>query len=329
MVTLNQVIEDELAKARKEKKLPPEPDEAAGPTHFQPVDLQALAAQQYTETQWLVEDIWPVGRQIHIHAQRKAGKSLLMLWMACCIAMGRDPFTGEPRLPQVVGYYDPEMSEEDLRERLEDMGLVPIPPLLAANLHYYLMQPLPPLDTEQGGLMLLQQCLRMKETAVFIDSLARFIQGKENDSNTYFDLYRFTGRPLKAAGISFARSDHEGWEEGRSRGSSAKNDDVDIVWHLKPTDNGMELVRKFARVSYVPETVSLYKQTEPTLSFARSIMSWPGGTKEKADELDELGVPLDAGRRVIMRMLKAAGKPMGKNEVLAAAIRFRKQRALL
>lgn len=321
-----QIFEDELAKWRAEKGYKSgEPE----PWHFQPVDLLELAARQFTETSWLVEDIWPAGRQIHIHAQRKAGKSLLLLWIACHLAIGLDPFTREPRLPRVVGYYDPEMSEEDLRERLEDMGFIPVPPLLATNLHYYLMQPLPPLDTEQGGLMLLQQCLAAKETVCLIDSLARFIQGKENDSNTYFDFYRFTGRPLKAAGIDLARSDHEGWEEGRSRGSSAKNDDVDIVWHLKPTDDGIELTRKFARVSYVPETVSVLKRDEPNLQFSRSVMSWPAGTGEKAKELDELQVPLDAGRNVAKRMLKDADRAIGKTDVLAAAIRYRKQRALL
>jgi hypothetical protein len=318
------ILDDELAKWRAEKG-----NREPEPWPFKPVDLEALAGRQFTETEWLVEDIWPVGRQIHIHAQRKAGKSLLMLWIACHLAIGLDPFTREPRIPKVVGYYDPEMSEEDLRERLEDMGFLPIPPLLAQNLHYYLMQPLPPLDTEQGGLMLLQQCLAAKETVVLIDSLARFIQGKENDSNTYFDLYRFTGRPLKAAGIDMGRSDHEGWEEGRSRGSSAKNDDVDIVWHLKPTDDGMELTRKFARVSYVPETVSVLKRVEPNLHFTRSVMSWPAGTTDKAKELDELQIPLDAGRRSITKALKDAGRSVGATNVLTAAIRYRKQRALI
>ena len=321
-VDARKIYEDELAKWRAEKGEKP-------PWQFQPVDLEALSAKQYTETEWLIEDVWPAGRQIHIHAQRKAGKSLLMLWMACNLALGRDPFTREPRIPQVVGYYDPEMSEEDLRERLEDMGFIPIPEMLAANLHYYLMQPLPPLDTEEGGKALLAQCLAAKETVCMVDSLARFIQGKENDSNTYFDLYRFTGRPLKAAGIAFSRTDHEGWEEGRSRGSSAKNDDVDIVWHLKPSDNGIELVRKFARVSYVPESVSVIKYDEPTLGFSRSVMSWPAGTKEKAAELEELQVPIEAGRNIVKRMLKDAKRPVGKTEVLAAAIRYRKQRASL
>ena len=31
---------------------------------------------------WLVEDVWPAGRQLHNFAAKKSGKSLVMLWIA-------------------------------------------------------------------------------------------------------------------------------------------------------------------------------------------------------------------------------------------------------
>ena len=319
-----QIYEDELAKWRAEKGEKGEKPR----TQFEPMELDSLMNGETEEISWLIEDVWPMGRQIHIHAQRKSGKSLLMLWVACCLAIGRDPFTAEPRIPQVVGYWDPEMAREDIRERLEDMGFRPIPPLLIQNLHYYLLQPIPPLDTEAGGQALLRQAQAMNETAVILDTLSRFIAGDENASETYINFYRYTGQPLKAANISLTRTDHEGWEAGRSRGSSAKADDVDIVWQLKPTDDGIELTRKFTRVSYVPEFVALVKREEPNLHFTRAVMAWPAGTKEKALELDELLVPVEVGRNLAIKALKAAGRTVGKTNVLTAAIKWRKLRAL-
>lgn len=39
--------------------------------------------------EWLVRDMWPMDRQVHVHAARKTGKSLVALWIACNLAMGR------------------------------------------------------------------------------------------------------------------------------------------------------------------------------------------------------------------------------------------------
>ena len=271
---------------------------------------------------WLVDDIWPEGRHIHIHAQRKAGKSLISLWIAVHLAIGKDPFSGLAVTPRVVAYYDFEMTEDDIRERLEDMG-VPFEAL--GNLHYYLHQPVPALDTEKGGQALLSQTLAMGEKVVFIDTMSRVIQGDENSSDTYINFYRFTGAPLKSAGVAMCRLDHEGHEAGRSRGSSAKADDVDVVWQLRAIDEGSEFVRKASRISWVPEQVTIHKGESPHLNFTRAKGGWPEGTKEKAKELEAAEVPLEVGRIVAIRMLKDKGFTPGKTLILNAALKYRRQ----
>jgi hypothetical protein len=168
---------------------------------------------------------------------------------------------------------------------------------------------------------------RDQSQAVFVDTLSRVVQGKETDNDTYRDFYAYTGQHLKALGVALWRNDHEGHEEGRSRGASSKADDVDIVWQLREIENGVELVRKATRVSWVPLTVTL-RQHEP-LSFGRIEHGWPSGTADKALELDKLDLPLDVSKRAAMKALKDSGMIVGKHETLLAAIRYRKQRALL
>ena len=311
------IYEAELARLKGEKD---EPE-----YRFPSLDLVALMNGEGHDIDWLVEDIWPIGRSLHLHAQRKAGKSLVTLWMACSLAVGRDPFTGMAITPQVVGYWDQEMTEDDLRERLIDMGFKAEQ---LGNLHYYLHQPIPPLDTEKGGMALVSQAVARNETVLIIDTMSRVISGDENSADTYINFYRFTGQPLKSHGISLLRLDHEGHEAGRSRGSSAKADDVDIVWQLKPSDDGVQFVRKAARISWVPENVFIRKADANGLAFSRQGSAWPEGTKEKATELDEIGVPIDAGRRIASRMLKDAGKPVGRTLTLTAALKYRKDRLI-
>ena len=131
---------------------------------------------------------------------------------------------------------------------------------------------------------------------------------------------------LKAEGVALVRLDHEGHQEGRSRGASAKADDVDIVWRLHQTDDGLALVKKAARVSWVPERVELTR-TPDSLGFRRTSRSWPAGTREKAAQLDRLGIPHDASKRAASKAIKAAGETPGRNDLLLKALAFRRHHA--
>src|SRR6188474_2115074 len=68
-------------------------------------DWLALRDKDYNYD-WLVEKWWPVETHMHIFAAPKTGKSLLMLWVAANIALGRDPFTWEAIKRQQVAYID-------------------------------------------------------------------------------------------------------------------------------------------------------------------------------------------------------------------------------
>lgn len=287
----------------------------------EPTDWQQLFSTDH-DVEWLVEDVWPHQRQLQVFAARKTGKSLVMLWMAIKIAEGRDPFTGHPAPARVVIYLDYEMTGDDLRERLEQMGYGP--DNIPSTFRYYLLPNLPPLNTRDGGQRLMQLVERDGAEVVVLDTLSRVVEGEENSNDTFQDLYLHTGLYLKRAGVALARLDHEGHEGGRARGASAKADDVDINWQLRRTDGGYDFVNKGARVGYVADRLSIVKRDEP-LSFSRVGESWPPGTKEKAAELDAIGAPIDITKRQARELLHAAGKS-ARNDVLLKAIKYRQIR---
>jgi hypothetical protein len=52
----------------------------------------------------------------------------------------------------------------------------------------------------------------------------------------------------------------------------------------------------------------------------------PAGTAEKVKQLDGLGLPVDVSRRKARAALEAAGLTPGRNQILAAALKFRLER---
>jgi hypothetical protein len=287
-----------------------------------PIDWAELFKREVT-AEWLVNDVWPSHRQVHLHAIRKTGKSLVALWIACSLAVGRDPFTNRVIEPVTVAYLDYEMTEDDLLERVESMGFDA--DQLTGRLYYFLHPAIPMLDTKQGGEALFDTLKYYKVQAVVIDTMSRVVEGEENSNDTYIKFYKNTGQLLKAGGIALFRLDHEGHSTGRSRGASAKADDVDVVWQLSATDSGYDFVRKAARISWIPERVSIAKVESPSLHFARVGESWPEGTMQKVYELHQSNVPMDASRRKASEMLKAAGYIPGTTTILQAALNYRLQ----
>ncbi len=285
-------------------------------------DWAKLFSEEKEEEEWVYPEVLAKGRGHAVFAKHKAGKSLLTLFMAAQIAT-RDASC-------VVLYLDYEMTRDDLRERLEDMGYGLHSDL--SRLRYALLPSLPPLDTEAGGERLLEMVRELQHgfpehhLVVVIDTMSRAVVGAENDADTFRAFYTYTGMKLKKAGCTWLRLDHAGKElEKEMRGSSAKGDDVDVVWRLSQTDTGVELKRIAARMRWVPEKVVLRRLDDlEGLRFISDEESWPLGTYEAAQELEALGVPAGASNRQAREALKAAGRSMA-NSVLRSAVRWRQR----
>ncbi len=307
---------------------------AANPYAVARVDLDALIDRGPPPADWLIEPVIAAGRAHAVVAPPKAGKSLLTLALVGSACVGTHPLNGRPMAPLKVLYVDHEMTPDDLYERLDDLGFTSAEhrELLAENLLYVQLPASEPLDTMTGAAQLIAYALEVRPDLVVVDTLSRVTEGPENDSDTYRNLYRLAWQPLKREGIAVLRLDHTGHEGTRARGSSAKGDDVDLVWLLKPTDRdaGWTLTRSASRVGWAPESVAIEKELGEALTLRRAAKGPLPGVLDVVADLDAIGWTTDSGPgtgyRPAMKALKAAGRPTASTAVMGQALEFRRQR---
>lgn len=303
----------------------PEPVTAIERHHSARVQWDDLWNLDAEANDWLLSPLIARGRGHALYAPGKAGKSLLALYLAAAAATGRAVLDHPAGQPIRTLYLDLEMTREDVRERLADMGFGPTDNL--ENLAYYSLPSLAVLDSQTGGQEVLELALAHNTDLVVIDTMSRVIGGEENSADTLRAFFRWTGSPLKAAGIATLRIDHAGKDIERGmRGSSAKADDVDVVWSLIPRDHGrFDLKATHRRMGWVPEIVNIAQTSDP-LEYRLTDDTWPAGTAEIVAALDRLGLPLDIGRPTAAKALRNAGEK-ARNEAVSAALRFRRLEA--
>jgi len=289
-----------------------------------PIDWSVFWADEEPHEEWELEPLAARGRQNVIYSEAKAGKSLVVLDMVAAATTGR-PVLGQEARPAIdVVYLDLEMGPDDLRERLTDLGYGPDDDL--KRLHYFQLPNLPSLDSDVGGQLLLDIVADHQAQLVVVDTMARAVSGGENESDTYRAFYRHTGGLLKAAGVTVLRLDHAGKRpELGQRGSSGKADDADVVFKLTTDGRRLTFRRTHTRVPWVPHEVVIIRHEEPHLHHLLDAGSWPGGTHDVAQLLDELDVPLDAQTKTAVEALRAAGNGRRKTLVIAA-LKFRRMK---
>jgi hypothetical protein len=292
-----------------------------------PIDWHAFANRTESDREWLVEGFWPWGRSIALWAAAKTGKSELALWCAVKLALGEHPWNGHPIEPVDVGYFDFEMTEDDLDDRLAAFGF---DPARLGRLHYFLLPALHALDGEQGGAEVEALTQRHGLQAVVLDTFGRAVAGEENSADTVRAFYRFTGSRLKRLGVANLRTDHAGKDLTKGqRGSSAKRDDLDVIWLMRqrPKSSGVDLTCDgSSRLSWVGPHLSVDRvETSGVLSYSAPVrMGWSKPAMDKAHDLDRLGIPAEASRPEARQALLAMGEVPGKNEILSEAIRLRR-----
>lgn len=226
-------------------------------------------------------------------------------------------------------YVDLENTLDDLVERLRDMGYRPED---LGQLRYLSFPSLPTLDSPAGGVEIVELAEYHDVALVVIDTISRVTAGEENSADTYRHLYRYTLAPLKAQRRAIVRLDHEGHQKGRSRGSSAKNDDVDCVWQLsdRKDDNGdtyITLKLERQRGSSHPERLYLKRETHPRLHHIAKLPLLDQPERQRVADCIEamtaLGLPAKTGAPSARRALREANHKFG-NDTIAAAVRARK-----
>jgi hypothetical protein len=292
------------------------------------VDWKTFWTQEHIVEDWIAKPLIARARQTALFAGAKTGKSWLTLNVVAALATGK-PILGHPPQTQVhCLYLDYEMVEADLYERLEQFGYTEDDDL--SHLHYALIPSLPPLNTAEGASAMMRLCELTKAEVVVIDTTGRAIEGEENSADSYREFARTTGLALKRAGIACVRTDHAGKDGGKKhgqRGSSAKNDDVDIVYRLDKTDDGLMLVRTHTRISWVPDKVDLIVEDLDDITTirqrTRATKGWTTQEIDLAKHLDTLGIPKNAGVNETQRIAKELGAKLGRKSVLSRAIQCR------
>lgn len=294
------------------------------------VDWKTFWSLEHATEEWLAKPLIAKGRQTALFAGAKTGKSWLTLNVVAALASGK-PILGQPAQPPIhCLYLDYEMIESDLYERLEQFGYTEDDDL--SHLHYALIPNLPPLNTTEGASAIMKLVELTKAEVVVIDTTGRAIDGEENSADSYREFARTTGLSLKRANVACVRTDHAGKDGGKKqgqRGSSAKNDDVDIVYRLDKSDDGLTLKRTHTRISWVPETVNLVVEDFDDIITIRLRSKEQRGWTIKeiaiAHRLDELGFPIDIGVNEVQRQLKEQGLSLGHKSQISRAIQCRKQ----
>jgi RecA-family ATPase len=137
----------------------------------------------------------------------------------------------------------------DVKPRLKAMGFESGD---LENLLYLSFPDLSPLNTKAGGETFKKIVEDFKPELVVLDTFSRFLEGDENLAQTAQTFYNWTGKFLKKNGIAYVRIDHMGKNSASQvRGTSAKKDDVDLVWLLEEVEAGkkFEMINEKARVS--------------------------------------------------------------------------------
>ena len=276
------------------------------------VDWTTFWTHTSAEHDWLIDPIIPRGRSIALFAPAGEGKSELVLALACQAALKGVS----------VLYLDFEMTTADLMDRLYDMEYGPETDF--SNLHYQLHPAIPTLDTAEGGQALAKLAEERKADLIIIDTFMRIVGGKENDADTLLNYDLHTGRLLKGAGRTVLRVDHAGKDITLgARGTSAKRDDVDLIWRLQRREDGVRLRAEKRRMGWVPEYVDLTRNEFP-VTYGEVPATWPEGTKRLAKVLDDLGIDPSLGRPTVRQILKDHGES-AQNSLLSAAIKYRRE----
>ena len=287
---------------------------ASTPVLVSPVEWTQLWAGKDEPPEYVLEPFLPAGRTTTVVSPPKLGKSLLGLEIAAAVATDK-ALWGREVQQRCVMYLDQEMGEADLRERLRDMGYGPDDDL--SRLHYYLHQPWPLLDTEAGGMTLLNTIQACGAEVLIIDTQSKVLEGDENDAGTMTRFFRHTLGPLKASGMTVLLFDHVGREASNGpRGSSQKPADVDAVWALSSRGkDGLTLTRTHNRTRHGEDILYLDRSIEP---LRRELVTTEARTEEIIEairrKMDSLDLSLDlTGREALEAVRKQGTKARDEN----------------
>ncbi|RMB75973.1 hypothetical protein AYK61_04690 [Rhodococcus sp. SBT000017] len=300
-------------------------DEYDGPCAL---DLARLRSEPRPPKVWLETGVVAEKSVTKFVAGSGDGKTILIADMAIHHSLGLSALDrgddGRPRQldggPKRVLYIDGEVGEDWWLDYLERFAA----PAELPNLFVVSMEDIPALTTDAGVVAMTKLIERYRPDVVVIDTLSSYIEGAENDSDTWIAFDNRITLPLKAKGVTVIYADHTGKNpELGARGSSAKRAKLDAEWLLsKPRadrKNELRLSRLKDRTGSLPEKVALKRVDGPLahvrITEGKLTLKVVAGREVPEDDkvaaiveqLDQWDVSVKTGRPSIAARLRDAG----------------------
>lgn len=327
--TLNAQNEDQIGewiKAIQQETLPTIATPPTDPLATWYVDWAQLWSTENQQGEWLAEPLLARGRAHALYAGAKSGKSLLLLELAAALATGKPVLNLPKREPIPVLYIDYEMTAADIRDRLEAFGYSKDDNM--EHLHYVLLPSIGGLDTKAGADTVIAAVTQKNIQLVIIDTTARAVEGEENDADTLRAFYRWSGVALKSLGVTWVRADHAGKDSAKGqRGSSAKNDDVDVVWKFTKRNTTSILIEAtHRRMQWIPDKVELeLREYNGVLMHSVVGDEITDAAQQLAKQLDNIGADVEITARAARELLKKHNIKSA-SDILRSALRLRRLR---
>ena len=289
-------------------------------------DLHAFLAEPIPPREPILAPIILSQSLSMIHAWRGVGKTHVALGIAYAVASGGDFLRWNAPIPRKVLYLDGEMPSPALQMRLANIVRT------AANEappgYFRLVTPdqqhgaMPDLATRDGQDVVDAQKIEPDTSLLIVDNLSALVRrgGRENDAESWLSVAEWALRH-RASGRSVLFIHHSG-KNGAQRGTSKKEDLLDIVLTLKqPADYSaadgamfevyFEKARGISGIDTEPFEARLSTDAGGAQSWA--IKTVENTTYSRVIELHELGLKpgdialeLDIHKSSVSRSLKRA-----------------------
>jgi RecA-family ATPase len=202
-------------------------------------NIKSLLDSNLPEVDWYVEDIVPEGMIMALFGPAGQYKSTLSLYLALCIATGKDTFLYRTKKKGKVLWIDEEMGIIGLKHKVEQLakGLNIKSDDLNESFFYTSMMGLK-LDTPEGVETLNQYILLKEINIIFVDSMSKVINGDENKTQDMSKFLHNLRMISDEFGIAFVFMHHTRKEIGRKdinsmRGSTEFANQVDYLFSLE------------------------------------------------------------------------------------------------
>jgi hypothetical protein len=247
--------------------------------------------------EWDIDGVLPSGGLSFLIGHKGVGKSLLALWFACCVGLGRDWYGRRVQQGSVI--YVAAEGARSLRTRLELWKGAHGCEGLDSGVRWFPRR-LPLTDSKAVGAFIARAAVE-EPRLVIIDTLARCTQGiRENDSDGVGLALESADRIRETLGTGVLLLAHPSREGADNpRGHSSQDGAADAIWALKDEDGTRTL------------TCAKLKDGDESLTFGLALVQCLGSALLVEPRLATVQSRLTPGQRAVLMAIRGTDVGLG------------------